>query len=88
MAKIETTKEKIQPAMRIANSSGVKLKPNPINFRKLAPNITGMERKKEYSAAIGRAVPISIAPTIVAPERDVPGINARTWKKPIIKAVL
>ena len=56
-------------------------------FKKLAPNITGIPRKNENSAAAGREQPISIAPRIVAPEREVPGIIASTWKQPISAAV-
>ena len=33
-------------------------------------------------------VPINIAPSIVAPDLEVPGINASTWNTPIISAVL
>src|SRR5699024_11667301 len=60
---------------RIINSSGVKLNPKLKSLTKLAPNITGMDMKKENSAAIGRSVPSKIPPTIVEPERDVPGIK-------------
>ena len=80
--------EKRQPTSRIINSSGVKLKPKPTNLRRLAPNITGIDRKKEYSAAMGLAAPIKMAPTIVAPDLEVPGMSAKTWKKPIINATL
>ena len=57
-------------------SSVVKVKPNFTNFRKLAPNITGMARKKVNSAATLLETPISNAPTMVAPEREVPGNTA------------
>ena len=50
--------------------------------------MTGMDKKKEYSAATKREVPRIIAPIIVAPEREVPGIRASTWKHPIITAIL
>ena len=43
-----------------------------------APNMTGMARKNENSAAAGREIRRVRAPTMVAPEREVPGISART----------
>ena len=47
------------------------------NFNPEAPNIAGMLKKNENSVAIKRDVPINNAPTIVAPEREVPGMRAR-----------
>ena len=35
-----------------------------------------------------RDAPSNKAPTMVAPERDVPGIKAKVWNRPIKKAVL
>ena len=80
--KVETKKEVIQPAARTINSSGVKLKPKPSSLTKLAPSITGMDMKNENSAAIGRSVPNKIPPTMVEPEREVPGIKDKIWKRP------
>ncbi|MNF16904.1 hypothetical protein D3C80_2201480 [compost metagenome] len=51
-----------------------------------APSIVGMARKNENSAADRLSVPISNAPAIVAPEREVPGIIARHWNRPIFSA--
>ena len=48
------------------------------SFKKLTPNITGIARKNENSAAIPREQPRIIAPSIVEPERDVPGIREST----------
>ena len=66
-------------------------KPNPIIyltiFNKLAPAITGMAIKKENSLATYLEHPQCRPPKIVAPDRDVPGINARHWKNPIFKEV-
>ena len=45
--------------------------------------MVGMARKNENSAAARLSAPSSSAPTIVAPERDVPGIIARHWKRPM-----
>lgn len=84
----DTTNATIIPVKRMPISIPVKLKPNLKSLRKLAPNIIGIERKNEYSVATKREVPIRIAPKIVAPEREVPGINERTWNIPIKKAVL
>ena len=76
------------PTARQMASVVVNWKPNLVTFRRLAPNMTGIARKKVYSAATVLDTPIYSAPTIVAPERDVPGkIAAITWKIPIIRAV-
>ena len=51
--------------------------------------MTGIARKKVNSAATVRDTPSISAPTIVAPEREVPGkIAAISWKIPIRNAVL
>ena len=50
--------------------------------------MVGIARKKENSAAMKREATIRVAPIIVAPQREVPGIKASTWKIPIPKAVL
>ena len=52
-----------------------------------APAMVGMARKNENSAAARLSAPISIAPTMVAPERDTPGIMARHWKRPIFRYI-
>ena len=46
-------------------------------FSALAPKIIGIAAKKENSVASRRSVPRIRAPSIVAPERDVPGIMAK-----------
>lgn len=56
----------------------VKEKPNFNIFKALKPNITGTARKKVNSAAVTLDTPISKAPIIVAPEREVPGIIDNT----------
>ena len=78
MAKTETTNATNIPTNKIVNSLAVKTKPNFKSFNRLAPTITGIAKKNVNSAATKRDVPIKIAPIIVAPERDVPGINAST----------
>ena len=69
----ETTKATTIPVKRIPNSNPLKAKPNFNTFNRLAPSITGIARKNVNSAATVLDTPISNAPTIVAPERLVPG---------------
>ena len=45
--------------------------------------MVGMARKNENSAAERLSAPSSSAPTMVEPERDVPGIMARHWNSPM-----
>ena len=78
IARIDITNAVPIPKSRISNSLEVNEKPNLYNFSKLAPNIIGIDKKNENSAATNRLVPSTIAPRIVAPERDVPGINDKT----------
>ena len=64
------------PAIRMANSADVTENPFNMNFRslsRLAPNIAGSARKNENSDAVLRFIPRIIPPSIVEPERDVPG---------------
>lgn len=51
-----------------------KVNPNFIILIALKPNITGTAIKNVNSAADTLETPISNAPMIVEPERDVPGI--------------
>ena len=77
------------PVSRITASAHVKESPNFKIFNKLAPSITGIAKKKVNSAATVLETPINNAPSMVAPEREVPGkIAAISWNKPIIIAVL
>ena len=78
MAQMETPKATTVPTNKTTNSAELKASPNFKSFKKLAPNITGIAKKKVNSAATVREVPISMAPIIVAPEREVPGIRAST----------
>ena len=55
------------------------------NFEEVA-SMVGMARKKENSAAAPRLRPRSIAPRIVAPDREVPGIMERHWNRPMYTA--
>ena len=76
------------PASRIVSSFPENANPNLTSFKRLAPNITGIARKKVNSAATVLDTPIKSAPKMVAPEREVPGkIAAINWKNPMIKAV-
>lgn len=84
IAMIEVMKAVTNPTARIKASSGVKTSPNLTSLKRAAPNITGIAKKNVNSVATVRETPKSKAPTIVAPERDVPGkIAAINWKKPI-----
>ena len=49
--------------------------------------MTGIPKKKENSAAAPLEQPSTMAPKIVDPERDVPGIRDRSWNRPIKRAV-
>lgn len=53
------------PTSRQASSIPVNANPNFNTFRRLAPNITGIARKKVNSAATVLDIPIIIAPRIV-----------------------
>ena len=77
-AKIETTNATTIPITRISTSVPVNPKPNFTIFRRLAPNITGIPRKKVNSAATVREVPTRIPPMMVEPDLDVPGITEST----------
>ena len=78
MTTTDTTNATTIPVKRIASSIPVKLNPNLIIFKRLAPNITGIARKNVNSAAATLDTPINNAPIIVAPEREVPGIMEST----------
>ena len=84
IAMIEVIKAVTRPTTKIQISKGVKLNPNLTNLNRAAPNMTGIAKKKVNSVATVRETPKIKAPTIVAPERDVPGNTAAiNWKKPI-----
>ncbi len=85
---MDTTKAVTNPIPKTDHSRVDQIKPAFINFKKLAPNITGMAKKNENSAATVRLKPNHMAPQMVAPLRDVPGIKASIWNKPMIKASL
>ena len=85
---MDTTKATTLPTSKQVISIPVKSKPNFTSLSRLAPNITGIARKKVYSEATFLDTPISSAPTMVAPEREVPGkMTASTWNTPIKAAV-
>ena len=48
--------------------------------------IMGTDKSIENIAADERSKPKNLAPVIVTPALLAPGINARTWKIPMIKA--
>ena len=81
MANTDTKNATMQPTINIVASIPVNPPPSIRNFKifsPLAPNITGIARKNVNSAATYLETPINKAPRMVAPERDVPGINDNT----------
>ena len=92
MTNTDTINATTVPTRRISASPPVIAIPASIylaDFQRLAPNITGTARKNVNSAAVALDTPIINAPTIVAPERDVPGKTAAaSWNNPIITASL
>ena len=60
------------------SSGAVNERPNFNIFMALNPNITGTAKKNVNSAAATLDTPIISEPTIVEPERDVPGIMEST----------
>ena len=87
IANIDTPNDTIHPSIRKPNSAAENANPNFNSFRRLAPNITGIARKNVNSAAVSLDTPISSAPTIVAPDLEVPGINASIWNTPIHNSI-
>ena len=73
---MDTTKATTMPIIRSDASVMLKPSPNFTSFRRLAPNMTGIARKKVNSADTTLLTPMSSAPTMVAPEREVPGNTA------------
>ena len=49
--------------------------------------MVGIARKNVNSAAARFSTPISMPPTMVAPERETPGIIANTWNSPMSSAL-
>src|SRR5690606_7869131 len=91
MAIMATTKPTKFPTINKLISSPVKVCPSLKNLYNLtieAPNIIGMAKKNENSAAALRVNFCVIPPTIVLADRDVPGINAKHWYQPMINACL
>ncbi len=76
MHAIDTRNAVTIPISSITASAAVNANPNLTNFRSDAPNITGIPRKKVNSAATVRETPSISPPSMVEPERDVPGSTA------------
>lgn len=76
ITKTDTKNATTIPTSKMTSSLLVNVPPNLTSFKRLAPSITGIAKKNVNSAATVRDTPISSAPTIVAPERDVPGKTA------------
>ena len=56
------------------------------SFKSAAPATTGSDRRKEKRAAASRLKPRNKAAVMVIPERETPGMSARHWARPIIRA--
>ena len=91
IAKRETKNETVRPIKRSKSSSPVAEKPFKTNFRIFnsdAPAMMGIAIKNENSALATRDTPVSIPPSIVEPDLDVPGTSDKTWNVPIRAASL
>ena len=87
MMTMDTRNATSMPVPRRISSVPEKRKPYLTIFKRLAPAMTGIARIKVNLAATVRETPIISPPTIVAPEREVPGkIAAISWKRPMRKA--
>ncbi len=73
----------VEPMLTSIHSTSPPSFNNSISILDPAPSVIGMASKKEKRAASYRERPRSIPPAKVAPERDIPGIKARAWYKPI-----
>ena len=58
------------------------------NDREREANIIGIDKSIENIAAVERSKPKNLAPVIVTPALLAPGINAKTWKIPMINACI
>ena len=83
-----TRNDTIKPTARTCHSVPVNDAPCLSREYPDAATMVGIARKNENSTAVARDAPNSMAPIIVAAERDVPGIIARHWIKPMAIAVL
>lgn len=76
MTSMDTIKAVSIPSNNIVYSVVVYANPPFTSFNRLAPSMTGTDRINVNSADIVLDTPISNAPTIVAPDLDVPGNTA------------
>lgn len=92
MANRETTKATSEPIRSSPHWNPV-MEARPVfqdefqDLVALAPNMTGIAIKKENSVATKREQESSIAPKMVEPEREVPGMIAKSWRIPMQTAV-
>ena len=90
MASRATMNATTLPMMRVSRLFIISSEPPSLNnlyiLYTVAPNMVGTAKKKENSAAFLRVIFCAIPPTMVAIERDTPGIMEMHWKRPIIKA--
>ena len=78
MAATDTRNAVTIPITRTVHSEAVNPKPDFKSLRALAPSIMGIARKNENSAEVFLEHPRSVAPIMVEPLLDVPGISARS----------
>ena len=52
----------------------------------MLPKMAGIAIRKAKEKLVSGFKPISLLANIVLAERDIPGIKARAWKRPILKA--
>src|SRR3989344_2859850 len=83
-----TKKEVINPIASKWNSLKEKLPALLNKSYPVAAAMVGIANKKENSTMASRLIPISNPPTIVAPERDTPGIIANDCQTPVKKDFL
>jgi len=69
------------PTKRIDHSDALNASPNLASFSMLAPNITGIAKKKVNSAAVVLEIPSSSAPMIVAPDRHMTFMDLATGRQ-------
>ena len=91
MASKATTKATAQPTSNIVMLWALTHVASPLiissTSSRVAPAMVGTARKKENSAARLRVSPCCMPPTIVAMERETPGMTEMHWKRPTIKAL-
>jgi hypothetical protein len=87
MAKRATIKDTIKPTPRAKRLAPVNAWIFFVKSNTIAAHIVGTASRKENSTIVLRLRPRASPPTMVAAERDTPGIIAIVWKSPINNAL-